>query len=162
MSDRYHLRRADREIEEPDRIDGILLRGRYATFALVDESDPYVVTLSYGYDFSARRMYFHVAHEGHKLDVITRHPEVCGTVVIDHGYNQGECEHPFESVVMRGSMRVVSSAEEKRHAIHTLVTHLENDPDTYWSSRSWRLEQRLDGFTALCFEIESMTAKEGK
>jgi hypothetical protein len=51
---------------------------------------------------------------------------------------------------------------EKRHAIEVLVNHLEDDPAGYWASRTWNLEDRLKGFTALCFEIEDTTAKQGK
>lgn len=161
MTGPYHVRRTDREITDPAQIARVLERGRYVTFALVDDGEPYVVTLSYGYDAEAGRLYHHVAHAGHKLDVIAREPRACGTVIIDGGYTSGECEHPFESVVLRGTIRVVEDADEKMHAMHTLVNHLEPDPDTYWSSRAWKLEDRAKGFSALAFEIESVTAKQG-
>jgi hypothetical protein len=157
----YHLRRTDREITDPAHIASILERGRYVTYALVDDGEPYVVTLSYGYGAEARWLYHHVAHVGHKLDVIAREPRACGTVIIDGGYNRGECEHPFESVVLRGRIHVVEDAAEKVRAMHTLVNHLESDPATYWSSRPWKLQDRVQGFTALAFEIESVTAKQG-
>ena len=158
----HHMRRTDREITDPEQVGSILRRGRYCTLALVDDGEPYVVTLSYGYDEAARRLYFHVAPEGHKLDVIAREPRACGTVIIDHGYVTGECEHPFESAVLRGQLRLVTDDAEKRHAIATLVNHLEDDPEAYWSSRTWKLEDRLGGFAALCLEIDSVTAKHGK
>lgn len=161
MTQPYHLRRTDREITDPVWIESILERGRYCTFALVDGGEPYVVTLSYGYDAAARRLYFHTAHEGHKRDVIAAEPRACGTVIIDSGYMEGACEHPFESVVLRGRMRPVTDDAEKLHAIHTLVNHLEPDPETYWASRPWKLEDRIRGFSALAFEIESVTAKQG-
>ncbi len=160
-AEKLHMRRTDRQLTDPAHIERIITDGKYVVFALVDGTEPYAVTLSYGYDSTARRLYCHVAHEGHKLDVIARNPAACGTVVIDRGYSQGECEHPYESVVMRGILRLVQDAEEKLRAIHTLVDHLEDEPEAYWQSRSWRLEQRLNGFSALCFEIESVTAKHG-
>lgn len=158
----HEMRRTDREISDPAEIASLLRRGRYCTFALVDDGEPYVVTLSYGYDEPARRFYFHVAPQGHKLDIIARKPRACGTVILDYGYVAGECEHPFESAVLRGRLRVVTDDEEKRHAIRTLVAHLEDDPEAYWTSRTWALDDRLRGFAALCFEIDSMTAKRGK
>lgn len=158
----YHMRRKDRAITDAQEIEALLRQGRFATFALVDEGAPYVVTLSYGLDTSGRRMYFHAAHAGRKLDIIRRDARACGTVVIDHGYNQGECEHPFESIVMEGSFRVIEDAEEKLVAIHTLVGHLESDAEGYWSSRDWQLEDRIAGFTALAFDIETLSAKRGK
>lgn len=158
----HHMRRSDREITEPAKIDEILRNGRYVAIALADGDKPYVVTLSYGYDSTAARLYFHAAHEGRKLDVIARNPRACATVVLDDGYTVGECEHPFRSVVLAGTMRVVEDADEKLHAIHTLVAHLEPDAAGYWESRPWALEQRLGGFAVLAFDIETRSAKTGK
>lgn len=157
----YHIRRQDRAIEDPERIRALVHSGRFATFALCADGDPYAVTLSYGYDESSARLYFHVAHEGMKLEFIRRNPKACATVVAAGEYTQGECAHPYESVVMRGTMRVVDDPAEKAHAIRTLVNHLEDDPDTYWQSRSLDDPVRTARFTALCFEIEHTTAKAG-
>jgi hypothetical protein len=121
-----------------------------------------VVTLSYGHDANASRLYFHVAHEGRKLDMIAADPRACATIIAENGYNHGECEHPFESIVLFGRMRVVEDAEEKLRAIRCLVDHLEQDSEGYWASRSWKVDDRLGGFTALAFEIEEITAKAGK
>jgi len=158
----YHLRRRDRQITDPTEIDSILTRGRFVTLGLVDGDEPYVVTLSYGLDAAAERLYFHVAHEGHKMDVIASNPRACGTVIVEDGYTHGECEHPFESVIIRGALRVVTDEAEKLHAIHTLVEHLEDDPGAYWESRTWSLQDRMGGFTALALEVEHITGKRGR
>lgn len=157
----YHMRRQDREIVDEERIRSIFTRGRFATFALCDQEEPYVVTLSYGYEPTESRMYFHVAHEGMKLDIIARNARVCGTVVVAAEYLQGECAHPYESIVMRGRMRVIDDADEKRHALRILVEHLEDEPGVYWVKRKLDDPQRLASFTALCFDIEHVSAKEG-
>ena len=65
------------------------------------------------------------------------------------------------SILERGRMHIVTADDEKLRAMHALVNHLESDPAAYWSSRSWKLEDRLKGFSALVFEIESVTAKQG-
>lgn len=159
----YHdMRRRDREITDPQEIANVLRNGKYASVGLVDGDEPYVVTMSYGWDTEADRLYFHAAHEGRKIDAIRKNARACVTVVADAGYNHGECEHPFESVVMFGRMRIVEDDAEKRHAILTLVSHLESEPQEYWDSRSWQLEQRIEGFSALVFEIERTTAKRGR
>lgn len=156
------MRRSDREITDQANIDRILGTGKYTTIALIGDDGPYVVTLSYGFDAENRRLYFHVAHEGRKLDMIAADPRACATVLSEKGYNHGECEHPFESVVMHGTMRVVTEEDEKLRAINCLVDHLEQDPDGYWFSRTWKLADRLGGFTALAFEIGEITAKSGR
>jgi len=158
----YHLRRTDREITDQATIERIIAEGAYTTIALADHDGPYAVTLSYGYDAGARRLYFHAAHAGRKIDMISKDPRACATIIAEQGYTAGECEHPFESVVLFGRMRVVTDAAEKLHAIHALVDHLELDAEQYWKSRSWDLADRVGGFSALALDIESITAKHGK
>ncbi len=159
---RHHMRRADRQITDPATVERILRDGRYTSLALADSDQPYVVTLSYGYDSARRRLYFHAAHEGRKLAIIERNPRACATVVADGGYSVGDCAHPFESVVLFGTMRVVTDPAEKVHAIRTLVEHLEPDPETFWKTRSWTLERRIGEFRALCLDVAEMTAKAGR
>jgi hypothetical protein len=155
------MRRRDREITDTEVIERIIREGRYCTLALADGDQPYAVSLSYGYDAGEGRLYFHAARKGRKLDAIQANPKACATIVAETGYTQGECAHPFESVVLFGTMRLITTDDEKRRAIHALVDHLEDDPEKYWATRSWELEQRLAGFSALVFEISELTAKRG-
>lgn len=157
----HHMRRTDREIVDPVEVDSILRSGRYCSVALADEIEPYVVVLSYGYDDAPRRLYFHVAHAGYKMDVILCNPRACVSIVIDGGYAQGECAHNYASAILRGTMRVVDSIEEQRHALRVLVGHQEDDPETYWASRELDDEKHYKRFTALALDIESVTAKKG-
>lgn len=157
----YHMRRTDREITDPLDVDSILRSGRYCSIALTDGGEPYVVVLSYGYDGAARRLYFHVAREGHKLDLILCNPKACVSIVIDHGYLQGECAHEYESAIVRGAMRIVEDSEEQRHALRVLVGHQEDEPEEYWASRGLDDEKHYRRFTALALDIDSVTAKRG-
>ena len=70
----HAMRREDRAITDPAEIDRILSEARYATVALADGAEPYVVTLSCGYDARRRQLCFHVAPAGRKLDIISRNP----------------------------------------------------------------------------------------
>jgi hypothetical protein len=157
----YHVRRKDRVIADPLEVDAIIRSGRYCAIGLVDGEDPYVVTMNYGYDDSANRLYFHVAKEGHKLDIIARNPRACATIVQEDGYAVGKCEHPYRSVVLRGTMRVVAEPEEQRHALRVLVGHQEDEPAEYWASRALDEDRHYGRFTALAFEVEHITAKQG-
>ena len=47
---RYHLRRQDKEIKDPEILKRILKETNYVTLALVKEGKPYLVSLSHGYD----------------------------------------------------------------------------------------------------------------
>jgi len=81
--------------------------------------------------------------------------------VQEHGYATGKCEHPYKSVVLRGTMRVIDDPEEQRRALRVLVGHQEDEPAEYWASRGLDEQRHYQRFTALAFEIEHITAKQG-
>jgi len=124
----YHLRRKDRQISETEELEGLLKRGKFAVIAMSKDDEPYIVSLSYGYDAERRRLYFHCAKTGRKLDWLRANPRVCATILEDRGYVETECEHAYRSLVFDGSMQVVEEIEEKKRAIGILLAHLEKDP----------------------------------
>lgn len=157
----YHgMRRHDREITDGATIQRILTSSRYTTIAIAGD-DPYLVTMSYGYDPELRRMCFHVAKEGKKLQRIALDARGCASVVEDLGYKRGECAHPYRSAVAFGKFRVVTDREDARRAMRTLLTQLEGD-DGSWEAMGLDNEERFDSFTVLVFDIESVSAKEGE
>lgn len=155
------MRRHDREITDPAVIEQIISEGKFTTVALTDGDEPYLVTLSYGYDAKNRRLCFHVARKGRKLDIIERNPRACATVVVDLGYNHGECEHPFRSVVMTGRMRLAADDDEARDIMRSLLAQLE-PTEGAWEAMRLDDEARMNSFRALVFEIESVCGKEGR
>ena len=46
----YHMRRRDKEVADPGELRRVLLEAKYVTLALCVESEPYLATLSHGYD----------------------------------------------------------------------------------------------------------------
>lgn len=157
----YHVRRTDREITDRERVEELLREGRFCTIALADEGGPYAVTLSYGYAADAGRLYFHCSAEGRKLDAIEAEPRACASVVFDRGYVSGSCEHPYQSVVLTGRMRVVDDPAEKIEALRVLCAHQERSADAF-DAMGYNTPGRVKGVTALAFDIESVSAKEGK
>ena len=130
---------SERQVTSEEELDRILLQGKFVTIALCDRDQPYVVTLSYGLDQAARRLYLHTARAGHKLEILAVNPTACGTVILDLGYQEGNCRHLYESVVIYGSLRLVESVEEREHAMHVLLRHLEPDPEAAW--RRYKLQE---------------------
>lgn len=47
---RYHLQKKEREIKDTKELQAIIKKGKYTTIALCRNNEPYIVTLSYGYD----------------------------------------------------------------------------------------------------------------
>lgn len=160
----HELRRNDLEITDPAQIDRILSAARYATVALVDEDSPYLVTLSCGYDKERSRLCFHVATAGRKLDLISANPRACVTVVGDLGYKEGQCAHPYESVVMFGTMRILDDFEDRQAAMRALVAQLETPANeaAIWERNDLWTEKGIGRCRILVFEIEDLTAKTGQ
>lgn len=126
----HHLHnRPDREITDKSAVDAILNNGKYTVIALCRGNEPYVVTLSYGYDREKNALYFHCSPLGLKLDFIRANPLVCATVIEDGGYAYGECAHNYRTAVFWGSMKIVDDLNEKKHGMKVLVEHLEKEPE---------------------------------
>lgn len=160
----HELRRSDLSIADLGEIDRILAAARYATIALADGDQPYVVTLSCGYDAAAQRLCFHVAAQGRKLDIIARNPKACVTVISDMGYLHGECAHPYESVVMHGRMLLLDDPIDIRTAMRTLIGQLETPEaaEAIFEQHGLSGDAALLRFRLLTFQIESLTAKRGQ
>ena len=158
----HPMRRQDRAITDSGTIDDILSAARFATIGLCDGHEPYVVTLSCGYDADRRRLCFHVATTGRKLDIIAANPRACATVVEDLGYKHGKCAHPFRSVVLTGTMRLVDDAEDVRAGMRNLIGQLESDEDATAIFEKHKLgtAAALDRFRMLVLDIEDVCAKQ--
>lgn len=127
---KYHLvNRPDREINDQSEIAGILRNGKFCAISMCRDNEPYIVTLSYGYDFDNDALYFHCSDKGLKLDFIKMNPKVCATVLEDGGYVMDECGHHYRTVVFWGTIRIVEDIEEKSHGMQVLLNHLEKKPE---------------------------------
>ncbi|MBP7264573.1 MAG: pyridoxamine 5'-phosphate oxidase family protein [Spirochaetia bacterium] len=154
----YHPRRRDKEILDQEQLTGILKAGKYMTLALARVDEPYIVTLSYGYDRDSGNVYFHSSNHGDKLDFIRANGRVCATVIQDRGYLDGKCDHDYASLVIRGRMAVVTDLAEKKHALLTLLGHLEKDPQPILE-RNIKNDASYDAVTILRLDIDSLRGK---
>lgn len=70
------MRRKDRQVQDPKKIEELLNRADVLHLALADEEIPYIVALSYGYALENGKLtfYFHAAKSGHKIDLIHTNP----------------------------------------------------------------------------------------
>jgi len=156
----YHMRRKERQINDQAALEGILAKSKFATLALCRNNEPYIVTMSYGYDPGNRCLYFHCAGEGLKTDFLTANPDVCATVIQDNGYVQNECEHRYKSVVIRGKVRILTAEDDKRKAIEMMLNHLEENPEIMRAKLPGKAEQ-LRAVQIWQLVIEEMSGKEG-
>lgn len=155
----YHMRRSDREVTDKNKILNLIKMGKYAVIALCNGNEPYLVTMSYGFDESTNTFYFHGATKGQKIDFIKANPDACLTIIEDLGYQFDECTHAYRSVVVRGKMVFIDGPEERVHGIKVMIDQLEpntekqllkiNDSDAVWR-----------GTQMFKLAVESMTCKE--
>ena len=126
----HPLRRKDKAIESQEELKNILATTKYITIAMSKDNEPYLVTLSHGYDEAKHCLYFHCAHQGKKIEFLEANPIVWGQAVIDHGYAIGKCDHLFETVMFKGEVSFPAEEDEKRHALDVMINQLEPDPKT--------------------------------
>jgi len=127
---RYHLRRQDKEIKDPEKLKKILKETHYVTLALVKDGEPYLVSLSHAYDEAENCIYFHSASEGKKLDYMRGNPVVWGQALLDHGYHKGECSHLYASVMFRGNIKFIEDTKSKRSVFRMMVNQIEPEPNS--------------------------------
>ena len=100
----FHMRRKDKEITNVEVMKKILKSAKYVTLALCMDNQPYLVSLSYGYDENRNCIYFHSATEGKKLIYLKSNNIVWGQALLDYGYAEGECNHLYASVHFSGKV----------------------------------------------------------
>lgn len=159
----YHLRRHDKAIEDPALIEQILSSTAWVTLAMCQDGDPYLVTVSHGFDPARRCLYFHCAAEGRKVDILSVHPRVWGQAVIDRGYVPGECTHRYASVMFSGVVEWIEDEDEKRHALGCMIRQLDPDPDAVAASLLGPEEASTFARTRVGrIRIESWTGKRSR
>jgi len=157
----YHLTRTEKTTTDPAFINDILDNGKYMSLAMCRNNEPYIVTLSYGYDKESRALYCHCANKGLKLDFIRDNNTICGTVFRDEGYIQGECGQPYRSIVFRGIASEITELEDKKYAMSVLLNHLEDDPSIIMTAKLDQ-DKRYNAFGILRIGIKDITGKKGR
>jgi len=124
----FHVRRKDREITDSNMLKQVLKSTKYVTVALCMCDEPYLVSLSHGYDEQRNCLYFHCADEGKKLVYLEANSNVWGQAVEDYGVTD-ECDYAYKSVHFKGTMSLITNLQEKQHGMDVLVRQLSTTPD---------------------------------
>lgn len=157
----YHMRRRDRAITNPAEINSIIKTAKFAVIAMCRNNEPYIVTLSCGYDQVKDCLYFHSASNGLKLDFIRQNPMVCATIIVDGGYLADECAHKYASLILRGKLSIIDDLAEKKHGLEILLYHLESDPAPI-AARNIPSDDTYNTFAVLRLDINEISAKQGQ
>ena len=154
---RWEMRKAEQEITETGEMVAILREARYVTVAMCADDEPYLVSLSHGYDVERNAIYFHCAHEGRKIDVLRSNPVVWGQAVRDQGAEAEECRHRYATTQFRGRVTFVQDPEEKRHAISVLIGQFGADVERFFAKED--AESRVQGVNIGRIDIDYLSGK---
>jgi len=154
------MRRIEKEIKDKEELVELLKGGKYAVISMSRENEPYIISLSYGYDEAKNALYFHCAKEGQKIDFIKANPYVCGTVIEDNGY-EDVCGQTFRSVVFRGKMEIVEDLEQKKYGFEILLNQLEEDPNII-KKKYLEKDETYENSGMLRLDVTDITGKEQK
>ncbi len=124
----FHVRRKDREITDPAEMRQVLKTTKYVTVALCKDNEPYLISLSHGYDEEKNCLYFHCAPEGKKLVYAKANNRVWGQAVLDFGVTD-ECDYAYTSVQFSGTMVLIEDLAEKQHGMEVLVRQVSLSPE---------------------------------
>jgi len=157
---RYHLRRSDKELSDPDEIEQLLASARIMTVACCLKNQPYLFTVDFVWEPQTRQLWFHSASEGRKMDILKANPRVCVTVVEDRGYLEGECDHAYRSLILEGKAQVVTDLAEKRHGLELLVRKHEPQPETVLARLAGD-EESVRNIAIVRITVDAMSGKQG-
>jgi nitroimidazol reductase NimA-like FMN-containing flavoprotein (pyridoxamine 5'-phosphate oxidase superfamily) len=152
----FHVRRKDREITDRGTLKKVLKSTKYVTIALCMDNEPYLVSLSHGYDEEKNCLYFHCAPEGKKLVYAKSNNKVWGQAVQDYGVTN-ECDYAYISIHFSGKLVMIDDLNEKQHAIEVMVRQLSPNPEAKLAKIK---PEKLASTSMGRIDIECMTGKQ--
>lgn len=119
-----------RRIHDKSIISAILSQCSVATVCLHDEPYPYAVAMNYGFEWEEKAVfYFHMAVEGHRLELLKKNPCVAlniHTFLDRRGYAAYRNEnHDYRSVHVFGTAEIITGDQEKEF-LHGMNVFLGN------------------------------------
>jgi nitroimidazol reductase NimA-like FMN-containing flavoprotein (pyridoxamine 5'-phosphate oxidase superfamily) len=155
------MQKKEREILDKGTLLEIVKKGQFSTISLCRKDEPYIITLSYGFDELNNCLYFHSAQKGLKLEFLKENQKVCGTILEDLGYEKNSCSHKYRSIVFWGDMTTVESLDEKMYGFDIMLKHLEDNPSKL-KERFFKSEKSYENTCVLKLDINLITGKSSE
>lgn len=124
------MRRKEKKITSKNELIDIFKKSKYVTIAMCVDNNPYLVTLSHGFDATNDSIYFHCAKEGKKIDILKQNNVVWGQALIDNGYVEGKCDHLYATTQFKGTVSFIEDINEKEKALKIMIKQQEKIPET--------------------------------
>ncbi|MFN8207846.1 MAG: pyridoxamine 5'-phosphate oxidase family protein [Bacteroidales bacterium] len=150
------MRRKDREITDPEVVRKILTEALICRLALMDEGEPYIVPLNFGYEDPF--LYFHSAPAGRKIDILKRNNRVCFEIESEVSVTEGPeaCDYTtqYRSVIGYGKVELLSDPEAIRAGLDVIMhQHGRVGKNNY-------KEQYMGHMLVLRLQIEQLSCKQ--
>ena len=152
------MTKREREVTDLKEILGILDKCKVVHIGLVDEDQPYIVPMNYGYTYEEGKLtlYLHGAVKGYKYDLIRANPKVCFEMECDVMPFAGKvaCQYGmvYASIMGKGTAEIVESVEEKIKAMTILMKTQTGKEFTF-------NEQLVSIINVIKIEVTEFTAK---
>jgi nitroimidazol reductase NimA-like FMN-containing flavoprotein (pyridoxamine 5'-phosphate oxidase superfamily) len=150
------MRRKEKEITDLKIINDLFANSAVCRIAMVDNGEPYLLPLNYGYRDNT--LYIHSAAAGRKIEILKRNDRVCfeiegpGTIV-----QHAEPCHwgtKARSLIGYGRVEIVTDLQEKQRGLDIIMAHHgKTDPNVYD-------EKQLRAVVILKIPVESVACKQ--
>lgn len=152
------MRRSDREIKDPEAIEALLKTMQVIRLAMIDEGQPYIVPLNFGYRFEpGLTFYFHSATQGRKLKIMQANPNVAFEMDSEHRLIEAEtaCGYGFAyaSILGTGVIEFIEDPQAKRDALNVLMQSYAQRDDFSFTDVS------LSKVSVYKLRVETLSAK---
>jgi len=149
------MRRGEKEIKDRSEMEEFIRQNRVCRLAMVDQDKPYVVPMSFGFDWPC--IYFHSALEGRKINVIQQNSNICFEFdeLIKINKDKEACQWgmDFKSVIGEGNAVLVEDINEKIHALGIIMAQ--------YSNRQFHFsEENMEKTGVIKVSITRMTGKK--
>ncbi len=153
------MRKSEQEIHDPAELAELLQDAAVVHVGMVDDGQPYVVPLNFGYSPEENCLYLHSAHKGRKIDILRRNPQICFEVTAEQEVIPGPAACRFatryRSVIGWGRVTFLETPEEKAHGLDVLMSKFAKGPFEY-------APKSLTAAAVWKIEISHMTGKRSK
>ena len=155
MSEFREMRRKRQQLSEEESI-GILQKATAGTLALLGDNDyPYAVPISYVYH--ERKLYFHSALAGHKVDAIRNCDKASFCVIDKDDVKPEKYTTFFRSVIAFGRIHIIEDEQEKQETARLLGNRYNPDQE---EALQKELEKGLARMVMIRFDMEHLTGKQ--
>ncbi len=161
------MRLTGREVKSPAQLREIVEACQTVRVALTDEEGPFIVPMSFGYDWADPQegdgeprlaLWVHSATAGRKSEAFALEPRVAIEMDVQNGVISGTfaCaySYAYQSIMGMGCVHRIQSPDMKRYGLSRIMEHLAPDAEPGFT------DQALARCDIYCIDVESFTGKQ--